>query len=283
MRFNPRAPRGARLYRLENKERELGFNPRAPRGARPAARSHRRQGRAFQSTRPARGATRVRPGRSALRFVSIHAPRAGRDPPGRWRSVPRTGFNPRAPRGARQRWNATIVAWAQFQSTRPARGATSAMRVFLAWATFQSTRPARGATTKAAPKRGVVLVSIHAPRAGRDWAYNRPARTVAGFNPRAPRGARPAGAAPPASPSSVSIHAPRAGRDTGAVASTKHLAPFQSTRPARGATQVLLRPQNTLRRFNPRAPRGARHIVTVASCCGHGFQSTRPARGATQL
>ena len=55
----------------------------------------------FQSTRPARGATGQISGAEKRYYVSIHAPRAGRDlatgadiP--QWQS-----FNPRAPRGAR--------------------------------------------------------------------------------------------------------------------------------------------------------------------------------------
>ena len=103
----------------------------------------------FQSTRPARGATRA----------SSQGPYTISD------------FNPRAPRGARRKSPALPVSISVFQSTRPARGATpiSSMRIresgnfnpraprgarlyssaseysrFL----FQSTRPARGATAK---------------------------------------------------------------------------------------------------------------------------------------
>ena len=56
--------------------------------------------------------------------------------------------------------------------------------------TFQSTRPVRGATEDASAKGNKRIVSIHAPRAGRDH-YRRtyPLRLY------------------------VSIHAPRAGRD----------------------------------------------------------------------
>ena len=82
-----------------------------------------------------------------------------------------------------------------FQSTRPARGATSpeasplitptisihAPREgrdpagSLEWApykVFQSTRPARGATDKLAKSFRGVFISIHAPREGRDL-FNR--------------------------------------------------------------------------------------------------------------
>jgi len=57
-------------------------------------------------------------------------------------------------------------------------------------------------------------VSIHAPRAGRDAL-------------RAVRAAL----------RGVSIHAPRAGRDQAIDIVTREVLPFQSTRPARGATR----------------------------------------------
>src|ERR1017187_3962650 len=98
---------------------------------------------------------------------------------------------------------------------------------------FQSTRPARGAT---GDYRGGVLheqVSIHAPRAGRDWGHRpQPAIPVVSIDaPRArgatgvyrggvlheqssihaPRGGRDWGHRPEPAIPVVSIHAPRAG------------------------------------------------------------------------
>ena len=78
------------------------FNPRAPRGAR-----HQNTVRpvfkvAFQSTRPARGATRHYGTAQEHGTISIHAPREGRDPISAFISSSRF----------------------LFQSTRPARGAT---------------------------------------------------------------------------------------------------------------------------------------------------------------
>ena len=100
----------------------------------------------FQSTRPARGATSITGFVRAMMFVSIHAPRTGRDMAdngtGRILYVsihaPRTGrdtssvrvgartirFNPRAPHGARRRLGKCAGYPFRFQSTRPARGAT---------------------------------------------------------------------------------------------------------------------------------------------------------------
>src|SRR5437868_5609792 len=126
-------------------------------------------------------------------FVSIHAPRTGRD----YQSAPQKrfhrSFNPRAPHGARLNSTEEPVRFRRFQSTRPARGATHGdpltvveigggfnpraphgarrklSREYVLSRAFQSTRPARGATrtgmaTRALPNR---------------------------FNPRAPHGARP--------------------------------------------------------------------------------------------
>ena len=146
--------------------------------------------------------------------------------------------------------------------------------------TFQSTRPARGATSKDDVPRLIRHVSIHAPRTGRDTMAYHDRRLSRRFNPRAPHGARPAcsqttATSPCFNPRAphgarlgpvhdkdfwgpVSIHAPRTGRDVGKGVQIRRCDMFQSTRPARGATSVST-------------------YWTFARV----FQSTRPARGAT--
>ena len=101
-------------------------------------------------------------------------------------------------------------------------------------------------------------ISIHAPREGRDCWHRANRRSRKDFNPRAPRGARRPFMMMLFSASLISIHAPREGRDLASLLMRCSGFPFQSTRPARGAT------------------RGDR---AYRSPCG--FQSTRPARGAT--
>ena len=64
---------------------------------------------------------------------------------------------------------ATGQAWVEFQSTRPVRGATQLAALLTAVLKFQSTRPVRGATGPALEDRDAGEISIHAPRAGRDW------------------------------------------------------------------------------------------------------------------
>ena len=103
--------------------------------------------------------------------------------------------------------------------------------------------------------------------------------------------------------SCISIHAPREGSDTMASLIFVCLHGFQSTPPARGATDgsqnrcLLKRFQSTppargatsadtvipRRRtnFNPRPPRGERLFEDVAAAALALFQSTPPARGAT--
>ena len=79
LRFNPRAPCGARPGLCPCGRHHRGFNPRAPCGARHAITLLLRRGKAFQSTRPVRGATASVSAVPHWMTVSIHAPRAGRD------------------------------------------------------------------------------------------------------------------------------------------------------------------------------------------------------------
>ena len=213
----------------------------------------------FQSTRPARGATTTSPQDQGNQGVSIHAPRTGRDKIERAHSDSHN----------------------QFQSTRPARGATSQdnQRAHIG-IQFQSTRPARGATKGARLTYQQIMVSIHAPRTGRDQNTFMGDLQRIGFNPRAPHGAR-----------------------QDADGNLAFLTVFQSTRPARGATRILGdrifnpavsihaprtgrdssrdRVKVTVRCFNPRAHAGRDATCRLRRSGRPLFQSTRP-RGARQ-
>ena len=145
------------------------FNPRSPHGERPCMTSLTILITSFQSTLPARGATRTRRRNGETRGISIHAPRTGSDGAGLPNQpahdittpAPRTGsddrqpllrldgrhFNPRSPHGER-------------------RSTTSVMLLTLR---FQSTLPARGATTRAEFMARSISISIHAPRTGSDY------------------------------------------------------------------------------------------------------------------
>ena len=167
----------------------------------------------FQSTRPAWGATAGYLSSGFHSVISIHAPRVGRD----------------------ERDYQDGTASYTFQSTRPAWGATAPYGDNSGCKKFQSTRPAWGATSVGMRRENREVISIHAPRVGRDEAMLSPGRRRRYFNPRAPRGAR------------LDVRA-------GDV--------FQPY-------------------FNPRAPRGARlHRKRIVQPTLR-FQSTRPAWGAT--
>ena len=171
--------------------------------------------------------------------------------------------------------------------------------------TFQSTRPVRGATVGRGAGHDGPVVSIHAPRAGRDGA----ARVGQGpdkVSIHAPRAGRDdMSVCAPARSFVVSIHAPRAGRDCDAVAHVAaDLVSIHAPRAGRdGQLEIVLvdapcvsihapragRDSRALRapppsgRFNPRAPCGARLISQFFEGVGVMFQSTRPVRGATLL
>ena len=102
---------------------------------------------------------------------------------------------------------------------------------------FQSTLPARGATRwfGRSPKQN--SISIHAPRTGSDSYSNFAYARCKNFNPRSPHGERRFRPEPVAPTQDISIHAPRTGSDSqhGSMAASKP--EFQSTLPARGATQ----------------------------------------------
>ena len=100
----------------------------------------------FQSTRPVRGATDTSAHRFHGAYISIHAPRAGRD--GDIRPM--------------------VAGRGLFQSTRPVRGATARTLETGSILPFQSTRPVRGATSLSSNLALKTTISIHAPRAGRD-------------------------------------------------------------------------------------------------------------------
>ena len=190
-----RPVRGATLPPSRNSRRST-VSIHAPRAGRDSSLSISRSiASAFQSTRPVRGATRHACAASncaccfnprapcgarqlncthgkAGPHVSIHAPRAGRDPMS-WRAV---------------------AAAVMFQSTRPVRGATRARRGRGCLEQgFQSTRPVRGATDEERSGHGAnVRFNPRAPCGARRGIRAWRVRMGTRFNPRAPCGARPA-------------------------------------------------------------------------------------------
>ena len=109
-----------------------------------------------------------------------------------------------------------------------------------------------------APARAAVVISIHAPRVGRD-PFRRPARSRGNkFQSTRPVWGATRDAHRAVERTPISIHAPRVGRDD----------PNGS-------------PATAARDFNPRAPCGARHSASMTVSLSLAFQSTRPVWGAT--
>ena len=168
---------------------------------------------------------------------------------------------------------------------------------------FQSTRPVWGATTAMNCVKDVHIISIHAPRVGRDVFASEQKRLQGNFNPRAPCGARQRFSLLVSSFSNFNPRAPCGARpisEGGGAAATR----FQSTRPVWGATNIVralaLDVEISIHAprvgrdcritagfrlppyFNPRAPCGARLIRTPKPSTFSRFQSTRPVWGATR-
>jgi len=169
----------------------MRFNPRLPHGRRLSASIAELIIVLFQSTPPAREATKYRDGVKDVMIVSIHASRTGGDllhlsdgavtglfqstPPAREAtcqpspSSPRLPrFNPRLPHGRRLETPDIDGDFMEFQSTPPAREATC--------------------HTSDCISGG--RVSIHASRTGGDPVHGRTGCSPSGFNPRLPHGRR---------------------------------------------------------------------------------------------
>ena len=213
------------------------FNPRSLHGER------RLQGRsftagvsAFQSTLPARGATIANPLLPPMHLISIHAPCTGSDGKYPFARLYISNFNPRSLHGERLYMLDNIHQETAFQSTLPARGATTEDYIFeLEQKPFQSTLPARGATSATSCRNSSQAISIHAPCTGSD-TYNELEDTdikisihapctgsdtcpycmssmTAYFNPRSLHGERRALRDVPRAAVKISIHAPCTGSD----------------------------------------------------------------------
>ena len=167
-RFNPRRPRGRRPQLLPRRPSCSGFNPRRPRGRRPFGVIAKAVALAFQSTPPARAATAVAGFLAAGMAVSIHAAREGGD--ARTCSTATRGrcFNPRRPRG-RRRWSGWDSRPTRCFNPRRPRGRRLMRRLPCpSIQSFQSTPPARAATGTRKQQAEYGSVSIHAAREGGD-------------------------------------------------------------------------------------------------------------------
>ena len=123
------------------------FNPRPPRGGRPDFANAQYDVVDISIHAPREGGDTPLRDVPTVLGISIHAPREGGDCRAFRHCRRRRYFNPRPPRGGRPRSFSLVPSYRKFQSTPPARGATSQMPdAFIGSLRFQSTPPARGAT-----------------------------------------------------------------------------------------------------------------------------------------
>ena len=151
-------------------------------------------------------------------FISIHAPREGGDLRW-WKPVPRTKT---------------------FQSTPPARGATTRGFSGRRCNNFNPRPPRGGATANTINKVLGLNISIHAPREGgrRDHLIDAVCVLVFQSTPPARGGDRPPGSLC-GRRHTISIHAPREGGRLAKANYTMLDNLFQSTPPARGGDPML--------------------------------------------
>ena len=214
------------------------FNPRSPHGERPDG-DAQAPPRKISIHAPRTGSDQSRQPPPEPPAISIPAPRTGSDPAASQPPARASNFNPRSPHGERRQPPARASSRQQFQSTLPARGATSrtpgkvenghnfnprsphgerhtAKEAVIDAIQFQSTLPARGATAEAHARwLRAKIISIHAPRTGSDPQARRRGRpdTISIHAPRTGSDTTDGDAQAP--PRKISIHAPRTGSDGG--------------------------------------------------------------------
>ena len=147
--FNPRSPHGERPAWLQCPAPWVRISIHAPRtGSDSIGFFYLFNTILFQSTLPARGATRSQHGSFVFRGISIHAPRTGSDDTTTGRDNHDHGF----------------------QSTLPARGATGKGRKMTDARLISIHAPRTGSDPHSAFGVCSVCISIHAPRTGSDKA-----------------------------------------------------------------------------------------------------------------
>ena len=176
-----------------------------------------------------------------------------------------------------------VASKSRFQSTLPARGATAIACLRLRpRLPFQSTLPARGATERRPRGGTIIVISIHAPRTGSDCEARTTSISGCYFNPRSPHGERLRPNRYPRAPLYFNPRSPHGERPT-TTTTNPITRRFQSTLPARGATQRFtgLRHNAAISIHAPRT--GSDTSPAISPSASSPFQSTLPARGATQI
>ena len=128
---------------------------------------------------------------------------------------------------------------------------------------FQSTRPLRGGTAAVRSVSGLLDISIHPPLAGRDPLHRNALRPIRDFNPPAPCGAGPLRVDRVLDPVAISIHPPLAGRDAPGITKRFIRTDFNPPAPC-GAGRDMEDRDAMIANFNPPAPCGAGRLSDVA-------------------
>ena len=199
----------------------------------------------------------------------------------------------------------SLTAPVLFQSTRPVWGATAAGAPGKDGTNgFQSTRPVWGATYSRFWLLVQIIISIHAPRVGRDVPASTSSNVYFDFNPRAPCGARlytrrrwmgvkyfnpraPCGARQQAQSFMQLLkyfnpRAPCGARRLTRLSSASGMR-ISIHAPRVGRDIYKAYHNGVIDNFNPRAPCGARLTLAGGLQGGEKFQSTRPVWGATSF
>ena len=167
--FNPRTPRGVRLYGYLKLSRAcMNFNPRTPRGVRRYRLEVLICLEIFQSTHPARGATQDGAQRFPVIIISIHAPREGCDWLDFRPSGPDGNFNPRTPRGVRLPCMTSTVKSAGISIHAPREGCDRCRRELRHYGHISIHAPREGCDHLIYQNCQLTQISIHAPREGCD-------------------------------------------------------------------------------------------------------------------
>ena len=193
------------------------FNPRAPCGARRNVDTFKAWIAQFQSTRPVWGATIGVGIGLPINFISIHAPRVGRD--GTCAAVSRSQ---QIFQSTRPVWGATVpaaqltVIHRYFNPRAPCGARRRHILCFVASNCISIHAPRVGRDRQRFLYSLLIIISIHAPRVGRD------SRHILCF----------------VASNCISIHAPRVGRDS-------KFDDFTPSNLHKRYKRVLARPKNT--------------------------------------
>ena len=171
-------------------------------------------------------------------MISIHAPRTGSDTVSRHRTSQNVYFNPRSPHGERLLVTASRVGGFSDFNPRSPHGERRAFSPLPHVAVPISIHaPRTGSDLQQNSLDFLQGISIHAPRTGSDRAGRAVRIGADDFNPRSPHGERLERYAPICSSSNFNPRSPHGER---LKIFRKFFAffPFQSTLPARGATEL---------------------------------------------